>query len=49
MRDEIKFYNKNQTFMKEITLESGLELGLQIQGHETARETQDQGSTFYMS
>lgn len=49
MRDEIKFYNKNQTFVKEKTLESGFELGLQIQGHETARETQDQGSTFYVS
>ena len=49
MREEIKFDNENQTFMKEITLESGLELGLQIQGHEIARGTQDQGSTSYMS
>lgn len=49
MREEIKFDNKNQTFMKEITLESGLELGLQIQGHEIVRGTQDQGSTSYMS
>lgn len=48
MREEIKSDNENQTFMKEITLESGLELGLQIEGHETARGTQDQSSTFYM-
>lgn len=40
---------KIKLFLNDITLESGLELGFQIQGSEKATDTQDRGSTFYVS